>query len=58
MEDFMNQLYFMGIFKNQQDFYNYLFKSSNEKDNKKKEKMMKINKNKRLEGLALSSLLY
>ena len=58
MEDFMSQLYFMGIFKNQQDFYNYLFKSSNEKDNKKKEKMMKINKNKRLEGLALSSLLY
>lgn len=38
MEDFMSQLYFMGIFKNQQDFYDYLFKSSNEKDNKKERK--------------------
>lgn len=35
MEDFMNKLYFMGIFKNQQDFYDYLFKLSDEKDNKK-----------------------
>ena len=36
----MNQLYFMGIFKNQQDFYDYLFKSSNEKDNKKERKVL------------------